>query len=409
MTSGDTGRTGPLDGVRVVELCGDLGQLAGKLLADMGADVIKVEPPGGSSARTIGPFVKDIPGPNRSLNFWYHNTNKRSIVLDFEANELDAGILRNLIGGADIFLEDTEPGTLEAIGLGHESLRAGHPGLIHCALTPFGQSGPWAHYQVSDLVALAAGGPMRMNGYNEEDVAGAPPIHGQGDQAYNTACHFATIGMLVALFHRDVTGEGQYIDCSMHEALSCTTEVGMPYWFYKRVNVMRQTGRHAAAVRTERWLYRGSDGRGVLMFGIGRDNATWQKIKEWFQSEGFGLQFDEARFDSAAARQPGRGSAEASEIVEEARKFFEAHEAAYSYRGGQERGQSWGVVYSPDETLSDPHWHDRGFFVGTTGEGVESPALMPGAPYIFNTTAWRLRRPAPKLGEHTAEILTELM
>ena len=401
--------TGPLAGLRVIELCNELGQLAGKLLADMGAEVIKVEPPGGSSARAIGPFVKDIPGPDRSLNFWYHNTNKRSIVLDYAGNEFDAGILRSLIEGADIFLEDTEPGTLSPLQLDYAALRATNPGLIHCAITPFGQDGPWARYRVSDLVALAAGGPMRMNGYNEEDVPGAPPIHGKGDQAYNTACHFATIGILVALYHRDTTGEGQYIDASMHEALSCTTEVGMPYWFYKRTNVLRQTGRHAAANRTDPWLYRAADGRGLLMFGIGRDNATWRQIKEWFQSEGFGMQFDEPRFDSPAARQPGRGSTESSEIVAEAKKFFEAHDAAFSYRGGQERGQSWGVVYSPDETLADPHWHDRGFFVTTSGEDVEAPVLMPGAPYIFSATPWQLRRPAPKLGEHTAEILAELV
>ena len=402
------GTEGPLAGIRVIELCGPLGQLAGKLLADMGADVIKVEPPEGSSARSIGPFVKDIPGPNRSLNFWYHNTNKRSVVLDFERDAADRARLRALIDTSDILLEDMAPGTMASLGLGHADLARDHAALIHCALTPFGQDGPWAQYRVTDLVALAAGGPMRMNGYNEEDAPGAPPIRGHGDQGYNTACHFAAIGILVALFHRDRTGEGQFIDASMHEALSCTTEVGMPYWFYKRTNVIRQTSRHAAAHRTEPWYYPSRDGRGVLMFGIGRDNASWRKIKEWFQSEGFGLQFDEPRFDSAQARQPGRASAEAAEIVEEARRFFAAHDAEFSYRGGQERGQSWGVVYSPEETVHDQHWHDRGFFVETTGEGVDAPALMPGAPYIFSATPWQLRRPAPRLGEHSREILDAL-
>jgi benzylsuccinate CoA-transferase BbsE subunit len=89
-------------------------------------------------------------------------------------------------------------------------------------------------------------------------------------------------------------------------------------------------------------------------------------------------------------------------------RFIAAHDAEYVYRGGQEIGQAWGVVRSPDETLGDPHWHDRGFFVGATGEGVEEPALMPGAPYIFSSTPWELRRPAPRLGEHTAEVLSEL-
>jgi crotonobetainyl-CoA:carnitine CoA-transferase CaiB-like acyl-CoA transferase len=258
------------------------------------------------------------------------------------------------------------------------------------------------------MVALALGGPMQMNGYDAEDAPGAPPIRGHGDQGYNTACQFAVHGILAALIERDRSGLGQYIDCSMHEALSCTTEVGMPYWLYKRQDVIRQTGRHAAAHRTEPWLFRAQDGRDLILFGVGRDNASWRKIKEWFQAEGYGMQFSEERFDSPQARQPGRGSPEAAEIMAEMAKFIAAHDSEYVYRFGQGIDQAWGVVRSPDETLNDPHWHDRGLFVGATGEDVSAPALMPGAPYLFSATPWELRRPAPKLGQHTDEVLAEL-
>ncbi len=145
---------------------------------------------------------------------------------------------------------------MDAFDLSYGSLSASNARLIHCAITPFGQNGPWANYASSDLVALALGGPMMMNGYNTEDVPGAPPIRGHGDQGYNTACHYAVQGILAALLFRDRTGEGQYVDASMHEALSSTTEVGLPYWFYKRQDVIRQTGRHAAAARTDEWLHR---------------------------------------------------------------------------------------------------------------------------------------------------------
>jgi crotonobetainyl-CoA:carnitine CoA-transferase CaiB-like acyl-CoA transferase len=249
---------------------------------------------------------------------------------------------------------------------------------------------------------------MMMNGYSPEDVPGAPPIHGNGDQAYNTACHFAVQGVLAALLYRDGTGEGQYIDCSMHEALSCTTEVGMPYWLYRKVNVIRQTSRHAAANATEPWLFHAGDGRDLILFGVGRDNASWAKLKAWLQSQGFGTQFDEARFNEPIARQPGRGSPEAAEIMREMAKFIAANTAEDIYRGGQEIDQAWGVVRSPDETLADQHFWDRGFFAMTTGEGVSEPVAMPGAPYVFSATPWELRRPAPKLGEHTAEVLAEL-
>lgn len=398
--------SGPLDGLRVVELCDQLGQLAGKLLADMGADVVKVEPPEGSAARSVGPFVDDQPGPNRSLNFWYYNTNKRSLVVDLTTAE-GAATWKSLVAKADIVIEDRSPGALDALGLGHSELGTRNSGLIWCSITPFGQTGPWAHYQATDMVGLALGGPMMMNGYDQEDAPGAPPIHGKGDQGYNTTCHYATQGILAALLYRDRTGTGQYVDASMHEACSSTTEVALPWWFTSRTNVFRQTGRHAAAQHTESWLHMANDDQYALIFGVGRDNASWKKLKEWFQSDGFGMQLDEERFDAPGARQTGRGSPEAAEVMNELSNFIAHHTASEIYRGGQERRQSWGVVRAPSEALDDPHWEDRGFWAETTGEGRDEPVQMPGAPYKFSATPWELRRPAPKFGEHTDEVLAE--
>lgn len=398
--------SGPLEGLRAVEYCGQPGQLAGKLLADMGADVVTVEPPSGSEARATGPFVDDVPGPNRSLNYWYHNTNKRSVIADFSTTA-GAETWRSLVSKADIVIEDRAPGELDRAGLGYSALGTRNSSLIWCAITPFGQDGPWANYQATDMIGLALGGPMKMNGYDPEDAPGAPPIRGLGDQGYNTACHYAVQGILAALLYRDRSGQGQFIDASMHEACSSTTEVGLPYWLTRRTNVVRQTGRHAAAQRTEPWLHMANDGQYTLIFGIGRDNATWTKIKRWFQESGFGMQLDEARFDDPAARQPGRGSPEAAEVMRELSGFIAAHTAGEVYRGGQERRQSWGIVRAPSEALDDPHWQDRGFWVETTGEGRETPVRMPGAPYQFSATPWALRRPAPKLGEHTDEVLAE--
>lgn len=395
--------SGPLAGLRVVEYCDELGQYAGKLLADLGADVIRVEPPGGSRGRTIGPFVKDIPGPNRSLDFWYNNTNKRSAVCDLATGD-GAAAFRTLVARADVLIEDQRPGTLAGLGLGARDLTEANPRLIACSITPFGQDGPWAQYASSDFVALALGGPMAMCGYDPEDAPGAPPIRGHGNQGYHTACHYAVHGILAALFHRDRTGEGQNIDCSMHEALSQTVEVGMPMYLYTGGDVIRQTARHAAARRTEPWLAPAGDGTALILFGIGRDNGSWRKLKSWYQSFGFGMNFDEERFDSPAARQPGRGSPEAAEINAETLRFIASRPGEESYRGGQERDQAWGVIRTPDETLTDRHFIERGHWVNTTGEDVPGPVLMPGAPYMFSRTPWELRRPAPKLGEHSEEV-----
>jgi benzylsuccinate CoA-transferase BbsE subunit len=305
-------------------------------------------------------------------------------------------------------IESHPPSWLAAAGLDYDHLAREHPALIMTSITPFGQDGPWASYPTSDLVSLALGGPMAMNGYDEVDAPGAPPIHGKGDQAYNTACHYAVQGILVAVLHRDRTGEGQYIDCSMHEALSQTVEVGMPHYLYAGVDVIRQTARHAAGRPTEPWLFKAGDGKDLILFGIGRDNASWRKLKEWYQSRGFGLEFDDPRFDNPIERQPGRQSPVAAEINAETRRFIAAHDAEFIYRGGQERDQAWGTVRTPDETLADQHFWDRGHFVFTTGEGVAEPVAMPGAPYLLSATPWELRRPAPRLGEHTDEVLGEL-
>ncbi|MFN0095030.1 MAG: CaiB/BaiF CoA transferase family protein [Dehalococcoidia bacterium] len=400
--------SGPLADVRVIEVCDELGQYAGKLLADLGADVIKVEPPGGSTARKVGPFVGDIPGTNRSLNFWYHNTNKRSVVLDIEGSAADREAFLRLAETATVVIEDRAPGALDALGVGPTALAARNASLIICSITPFGQDGPWAQFGSSDFIGLALGGPMAMNGYSADDLPGAPPIRGHGDQGYATACHQAVHGVLAALLYRDQTGQGQLIDASMHEALSCTVEVGMPYYLYMRQDVVRQTARHAAAIRTDPWRMTAGDGRDLILFGIGRDNASWRKLREWYQSRGFGLQFDDPAYDDPVARQPGRGSAISSEINAETARFIAAHDAEYIYREGQLRDQAWGLVRSPDETLTDQHFWDRGFFVETTGEGHAGPAAMPGAPYVLSATPWELRRPAPKLGEHTAEVLAEI-
>jgi benzylsuccinate CoA-transferase BbsE subunit len=395
--------SGPHTDLVVVEFCDQLGQLAGKLLADMGADVIKIESPEGSAARTVGPFAGREADSERSLNFWYHNTNKRSFVADLDDAESVAEV-RGLCDRANLVIEDRAPGMMGRFGLDYEMLMRSNPALVYCSITPFGQTGPWANWKVNDLVALALGGPMMMNGYDLGQYPEAPPIHGNGDQAFNTACHYAVHGIMAAILYRDRSGEGQYVDCAMHEALSCTVEVGMPYWLYMRRDVRRQTGRHAAAVATERWIYHAADGRDVLVFGVGRNNSQWNSLKKWLQAAGFGQHLDEERFSDPLARQPARGTPEAKEIMATVSAFIGETGSDEVYRGAQARGLPWGVVLAPEEVMEDPHWHDRSFYVQLPEETLQTPVLMPGAPYQFSATPWEIRRRAPRLGEHTEEI-----
>jgi len=223
-----TDAQGPLAGLRVLELSDEKGHFCGKLLGDLGADVIKIEPPGGARNRHVGPFMDDIPHPERSLSFWYYNTSKRGITLDLETADGRA-LFKRLAATADVILETFRPGYLDSLGLGYDTLAEQNPGLVLCALTPFGQTGPWRDYLSADLLHMAAGGEMASCGYDDSDV----PIAPGGGNAWHMGCHYAYMGIMAALVFRTMSGQGQYIDASIHDACALTTESQIANYVYR--------------------------------------------------------------------------------------------------------------------------------------------------------------------------------
>ena len=199
---------------RVLDLTDERGVFCAKLLADYGADVVRIEPPWGDPARTRGPFRGDMPNPEASYYFLYYNTNKRSITLDIET-ESGRSLLRRLAATADVLVESLPVGYLEGLGLGYESLRGINPRLVMASISPFGQSGPWKRYKSSDLIALAASGYMQITG--EPD---GPPVRQGNEQSHFPGSQHAAVAIMGALYYRDMlSGEGQYIDVSLQEAL----------------------------------------------------------------------------------------------------------------------------------------------------------------------------------------------
>ncbi|MBI4496952.1 MAG: CoA transferase [Chloroflexi bacterium] len=397
---------GPLADIRVLELTDEKGQYCGKLMADMGADVIKVEPPGGDGARRVGPFVDDVPGPDRSLYFWHYNTSKRGVTLHLGTPQ-GRQIFTELARRADIVLESQQSGYLEGLGLGWSALSQINPRQIMTSITPFGQTGPWRDFLASDLVSLAAGGPMASSGYDH--LPDSPPSRGLWDNAYQIGCHYAFVGTLVALFDRDRIGQGQYVDVSIHEACSGTTEGAFPQWEYFQKVVLRQTGRHAAATPTPPWQILCTDGIYINVFGgLPRSQESWRLLLQWMASEGMAEDLlDEKYADLGKFRQFGARSDETDHIIAVITRFVQAHTSEEIYHGAQNRGLPWGVVRSPEETLQDPHWWDRGFFQKVYHPDLGREITYPGAPYRFSTTPWALRRLAPKLGEHNLEVFHE--
>ncbi len=215
---------GPLQGVRVVELADERVAWAGKLLADLGAEVAVIEPPGGARQRFLGPFLEDEPGLERSLAWWHNNTGKHSVVADLEA---DRDRVADLVGRSDVLLEAEMPGYLDTLGLGWSQLSESHPHLIMASVTPFGQNSARSAEPATDLTLMAESGPVWSCGYDDHRL---PPVRGGGNQGYQTACHWAVTGLLVALLERERSGRGQYVDVNMSAANNVTTEMASYGW-----------------------------------------------------------------------------------------------------------------------------------------------------------------------------------
>ena len=393
--------SGALGNLRVLELSDVIGEWCGKLMADMGADVIKVEPPGGVEERKIGPFYKDVPHPERSLHFWHYNTSKRGITLNLETEDGRA-LFRKLVTTTDVLLETYRPGYLPSLGLGYEQLQRINPRLIMCSLTPFGQMGPWSHYLSSDLIHMAAGGQMASTGYNEEDVPDPPPIAAGGGNAWHMGSHYAYIGIMAAVCMRDMTGEGQYIDASVHSACALTTEGAIPIYMFTKQVPRRNTGRHHSVGPSPRSQHPTKDGQ-YVNFGMGRLTTNSLKVwADWMDSHGMAHDLSDPKYLEPGALQEQQ--AHISEVVEH---FFASITQEEAYHEGQERGFLIGAVRAPEDTLEDPHWHDRGLFVEVEHPELGRSFTYPGGASIYPRSPWQISRRAPLIGEHNEEVYGE--
>jgi crotonobetainyl-CoA:carnitine CoA-transferase CaiB-like acyl-CoA transferase len=391
---------GPLTGLRLLELADEKGQFCGKLMADLGADVIKIEPPGGQSTRSVGPFLDDIPHRERSLAFWHYNTSKRGITLNLDTPD-GRDLFRRLVPQADIILETYPPGYLPSLGLGYEELSGLNSQLIMCSLTPFGQTGPWRDYQTADLLQLAAGGQMGCCGYDPEDVPDAPPIAPGGGNAWHIGGHFAYIAIMAAMCFRDMTGEGQYIDASIHEACALTTEAAVPTYIYTGKVVQRHTGRAAAVEKSEPTQFITRDGAwlNTTRSGFNLTPARLRRLAEWMDKYGLAQDLLDEKYQSPTSIQ-----AHVPYIAAALETFFASIPLEEAWHGGQELGLPWGAIRSMDEIVDDPHLQDRGFFVEVSHPEIGRNFIYPGPAAIYSRSPWRISRRAPLIGEHNVEI-----
>jgi len=256
----------PLSGLRILDLADGAAAFCTKLLADLGADVVRVEPPGGCPSRQAGPFLNNLKGADSSLSFWYHNSGKSRVALDLE-NEPDRHKFIRLAASSHALVESFRPGYLDGIGLGYSGLCTVNPGLVVASVTGFGQSGPYAQYKSSSLIAAASGGQMYVCGR-----PGRQPLKAYGDQAYYTASLFAACGILLALRCRELTGRGQHIDISMQEAVTAALEHVLVQYFYDKKVPGRQGSLQGNAASD---IFACRDGHVLLSF-----NREWDTLVE---------------------------------------------------------------------------------------------------------------------------------
>ncbi len=404
-------QNGPLAGVRVVELASEQAAFAGKLLADLGADVVLVEPPGGHRTRSYEPFVDDVVDRERSLWWWHYQTSKRGVVLDL-ADASDRDRFVGLVATADAVLEGEPQGRLAALGVDHPVLRANDPRLVWVSVTPFGRDSPRAQEPVTDLTVLAGGGPVYLCGYDDHTL---PPVRGGGNQGYQIASVWAANAALVALLERDVSGLGQHVDVSMHAAANVTTEGGSYEYLVSGAVLERQTGRHAHDETTTQAQHQAADGRYVHIGFTQGTVPQLRAVSAWLDELGIRDRHPEAFWLEIGIERGGVHFSELGQDVEATAVFGAVREALELivaclpaeefFRGSAVRGLSSGVVRSIDEVLADPHFVAREFSVTVHHEDIGRDVVYPGAPFKMSASPWRLARRAPHVGEHQAEVL----
>ena len=414
MTTPPQSRPGPLRGLEVVELASEHAAWAGKLLADLGAEVTLVEPPGGHATRAIGPFVDDRPDPERSLWWWHHHTSKNGVVLDLET-PAGAELLQRLVARCDIVLEAERPGHLSARGIDRDRIMTASPSLIWVSVSPFGQEGPRAQDPASDLTLMAGGGPVWNCGYDDHSL---PPVRGLGGQAAHVAGVHAAMATLTAVVNRHSSGLGQHIGVNMHAALNVTTEVGSFEWLVAEHTVQRQTGRHASVSPTSPTQVQATDGRYVTLGFPPRHARDYQAILDWMEELGLGSAFPDRVLLEMAVERGGVSIVELGQdpIVDQiwsagraATAFIAAHvDARTCFDGFQQRGIVCGIVHAPEEVMGDPHFVARGFPTAVEHDDLGRTITYPGAPIRFLRSPWRIRSRAPHIGEHQGQVVGRL-
>ena len=382
---------GALKGIKVLELSEFIsGPYSGKMLADLGAEVIKIEKPDGDAARRWGPFPGDIPHPEKSGLFLFLNTNKLGITLNIES-ESGREIFRQLIKGADILIESNQPKEMARLGIDYRSLKKLNPALIMTSITHFGNTGPYKNYKGSDLInshmsSEAFGNPTE--GVDDRDKY--PPLRGPMHAADFMTGLTAAVCTMSAIIGRQRDKVGRHVDISAQEALASVTRQELAFCLCEGLYPTRQEGRK----RVGGFLYKCQDGYVNIWIG-----PHWQKLvtmmcnPDWTEVE---------LFKNPALR--AEHQQDCNKLIE---LWTQEHTMAEIDRLGIEYDVPLAPVRTVKEVVNDEQLAYRNFFV-EIDHPVAGKLKYPGAPYKVSATPWEIKRHSPLLGEHNAEVYKRL-
>ncbi len=398
--------TDVLSPYRVLDLSDERGHLCGLILAGLGAEVIAIEPPGGSRARGLGPFVDDVSDLEGSLTHFAYNRGKKSVVLDLET-ELDRQRLKQLAATADVLIESATPGRMAELGLGYDDLSQELPHLVYVSISAFGQTGPKARWAATDLTVMASAATMSVTG--DEDRA---PVRVTAPQGFHFGAASAAAGALVALTERHRSGLGQHIDAAAQWTATLGTQAGLLATGVGTVDATRTAGGAVMGDIRLRLVYPAADGYVSIthVFGmpIGQNTA---RLMEWVYEEGF--------CDAAMKDKDWVGYLDLLESGKEPISEWEAAKAAVEALtssktkaellvGAMERGLLMAPISTPAEVVTSEQLAAREFF-----DEVEHPrsgrlVKVPGAFAKCSARPLPVLDPAPRLGQHTDAVLAEL-
>ncbi|MCX7912355.1 MAG: CoA transferase, partial [Dehalococcoidales bacterium] len=397
-----------LSGYRILDLTTDKGHMCGRALADFGAEVIKIEPPGGDPSRYRGLFPNDLPDPEKNLTWIAFNAGKKSVTLDITSPE-GKETFKKLVKTADAVIESYPPGYLDSLGLGYKDLSAINPGIVLTSISGFGQEGPFREYKDPDIVVRARGGLVYTVGYEDR-----PPLTVSYQHTHTMGAMNGAVGTMIALIHRVLTGRGQHVDAITQQAVDivCSAETEGPYALFRQIPTRHGTARQSVRLKDGTIFYNTllwpcKDGYVALNLllnpAAARNNRA---MMGYIKKDGIDIGFlDDWDWEHKSWEDMTREQAE--KLMDCIAKFFMNHTKDELLRLAVENRFQLGPCNNAQDVLKHPQLNARNFWHEIDCPGIGKLKFPGGAV----KTTWGYvgpRKPAPRIGEHNDEVLRDL-